>query len=202
MENLYLIVGLGNPGRAYMQTRHNAGFTVVDRLGAGWGASWQLKRDFKSRIARVTMEGQRVLLAQPQTYMNLSGQAVAGLVAYYRVGLERMLVILDDADLPVGALRLRPRGSSGGHHGLESIEAQLGTRDYPRLRVGIGGRGDGPREISGHVLGRFNAGEAEWMERVFRRAAEQAMCWLREGVSVAMTRYNGMVQQTEQETTE
>lgn len=197
MEHLYLIVGLGNPGRAYVQTRHNAGFTVVDRLGAGWGASWQLNRDFKSRIARVTTEGRRVLLAQPQTYMNLSGQAVAGLVAYYRVGLERLLVILDDADLPVGGLRLRPRGSSGGHHGLESIEAHLGTRYFARLRVGIGGRGDGPREITGHVLGRFTAGETEWMERVFGRAAEQAMCWLREGMSVAMTRYNGMVQQTE-----
>jgi peptidyl-tRNA hydrolase, PTH1 family len=202
MENLYLIVGLGNPGRAYMQTRHNAGFAVVDRLGAGWGASWQLNRDFKSRVARVTTQGRRILLAQPQTYMNLSGQAVAGLVTYYRVGLDRLLVILDDADLPVGGLRLRPRGSSGGHHGLESIEAHLGTRDFARLRVGIGGRGDGPREITGHVLGRFTAEEAEWMERVFGRAVEQAVCWLRDGVGVAMTRYNGMVQQTEQETTE
>jgi peptidyl-tRNA hydrolase, PTH1 family len=202
MENLSLIVGLGNPGRAYVQTRHNAGFLVVDRLAQRWHADWQMNRGLGSRLARVTDEGRRVFLAQPQTYMNLSGHAVAGLVAYYRVGLERLLVIVDDADLPVGGLRLRPRGSSGGHHGLESIETHLGTREYARLRVGIRGRGEGPREITGHVLGRFAAQEAAWMERVFTRAAEQALCWLREGVDVAMTRYNGMVQQSEQETTE
>jgi peptidyl-tRNA hydrolase, PTH1 family len=202
MENLHLIVGLGNPGRAYTQTRHNAGFLVVERLARQWGGGWEPNRGLASRLARATVDGRRVMLAQPQTYMNLSGQAVAGLVGYYRVELERLLVIVDDADLPIGGLRLRPHGSSGGHHGLESIEAQLGTRRYARLRVGIGGRGDGPREITGHVLGRFTAVEAAWMERVFARAAEQAACWLREGVSLAMSRYNGMVQETEQEMTE
>ena len=202
MDNLYLIAGLGNPGRAYVRTRHNAGFRVLDRLGEGWGVSWRVERGMWSRVARVTDDGWRVLLAQPQTYMNLSGQAVAGLATYYRVVLERLLVIADDADLPVGMLRMRPRGSSGGHHGLESIEGRLGTREYARLRVGIGGRADGPREISGHVLGEFGVAEAAWMERVYRRAAEQARCWLREGVGVAMSRYNGMVEQTEQETTE
>jgi peptidyl-tRNA hydrolase, PTH1 family len=202
MENLHLIVGLGNPGRAYARTRHNAGFLVLERLAHQWRSGWQMNRGFESRVTLVTDGDRRVLLAQPQTYMNLSGQAVARLVDYYRVGLERLLVILDDADLPVGALRMRSRGSSGGHHGLESIEARLGTREYARMRVGIGGRDEGPREITGHVLGRFGAAEAARMERVFERAAEQAMCWLREGVSVAMSRYNGMVEQTEQEATE
>jgi peptidyl-tRNA hydrolase, PTH1 family len=202
MENLHLIVGLGNPGRGYARTRHNAGFLVLDRLAVQWRLGWQLNRDFESRLALATDGGRRVLLAQPQTYMNLSGQAVGRLVEYYRVGLDRLLVIVDDADLPVGGLRLRPQGSSGGHHGLESIEARLGTRVYARMRVGIGGRGAGPREITGHVLGRFGATEEARMERVFARAAEQAMCWLREGISAAMSRYNGMVEETEQETTE
>jgi peptidyl-tRNA hydrolase, PTH1 family len=202
MENLYLIAGLGNPGRAYERTRHNAGFRVVDRLAERWGVSWRVDRGLGSRVARVRDDGWRVLLAQPQTFMNLSGQAVAGLVTYYRVGLDRLLVITDDADLPVGMLRMRPRGSSGGHHGLESIEGRLGTREYARLRLGIGGRTEGPREISGHVLGAFGVAEAVWMERVYARAAEQAWCWVREGAGVAMSRYNGMVEQTEQEATE
>jgi PTH1 family peptidyl-tRNA hydrolase len=149
----------------------------------------------------VDREGRRVLLVQPQTYMNLSGEAVARFVAFYRVATERLLVVVDDADLALGAVRLRPRGSSGGHHGLESIERLLGTREYARLRIGIG-RNEGPRQITGHVLGRFERAEWPLVERVLDRVVEQVGCWLDAGVTVAMNRYNGVVSRTEQEMSE
>lgn len=202
MENLHLIVGLGNPGKEYERTRHNAGFLALDRLAARWSLEWAAGVKFGSRWARRDRDGRRVLLVQPQTYMNRSGDAVARYVLYYRVALERVLVVVDDADLELGAVRLKPRGSCGGHHGLESIEAQLGTREYARLRVGIGRRGEGPREITDHVLGRFNGSEWPWFGRVLDRVSEQVECWLESGVNVAMNRYNGVVPRTEQEFTE
>jgi PTH1 family peptidyl-tRNA hydrolase len=201
MENTHLIVGLGNPGKGYERTRHNAGFLAVERLGVRWRAEWSEGVRFESRWARVDRVGRRVLLVQPQTYMNLSGEAVARYVSYYRVAMERLLVIVDDADLTLGSVRLRARGSSGGHHGLESIERLLGTREYGRLRIGIG-RSAGPREITGHVLGRFERAEWPLLERVMERVVEQVGCWLESGVTVAMTRYNGVVPRTEQEMSE
>jgi peptidyl-tRNA hydrolase, PTH1 family len=202
MENLHMIAGLGNPGREYEWTRHNAGFLVVERLAKRWGADWRLDRGFDSRLAWGECGGRRALLVEPQTYMNLSGQAVAGLAGYYRVSPERLLVVVDDANLPLGGLRLRPEGSSGGHHGLESIEGRLGTRMYARQRVGIGGRADGRGAITGHVLGRFGEDELAVLERVLERAAEQVESWMRDGVGVAMNRYNGMVTDSEQESSE
>ena len=197
MENLYLVVGLGNPGKGYERTRHNAGFLAVDRLVRRWRLEWTADAVFDSRRARVDRDGRRVLMVQPQTFMNRSGDAVGRYVAYYRVALERLLVVVDDADLDLGTVRLRPRGSSGGHHGLESIERQLGTREYGRLRIGIGRRSEGPREITNHVLGRFERSEWPWFERVLDRVADQIECWLEAGMGVAMNRYNGVVAQTE-----
>src|SRR5215475_1666969 len=120
MENLYLMVGLGNPGSEYARTRHNAGFLVVDRLAETWRAPWGYEKKFNARVARVERDGNRVFLCQPQTYMNSSGETVAAMVDYYHVPLKGLLVVVDDADLPLGEIRLRPNGSSGGHHGLES----------------------------------------------------------------------------------
>jgi len=128
MENLYLIVGLGNPGADYAQTRHNAGFLLVERLAEQWRANWELERKFHSRIAKAERDGRRVLLVQPQTFMNLSGEAVGAISGFYRVPPAQVLVAVDDADLPLGEIRLRPGGSSGGHHGLESVEQHLATR--------------------------------------------------------------------------
>src|SRR5215469_13827600 len=159
MENLHLIVGLGNPGAQYKRTRHNVGFVVVEKLAERWRAEWSTEKKFNASVARTELEGRRVLLCEPQTFMNASGEAVRAIAAFYDVAATRTLVVVDDADLPVGQLRLRPGGSSGGHHGLESIEEQLGTREYPRLRIGIGRR-EGAREITGHVLGRFDSTEA------------------------------------------
>jgi peptidyl-tRNA hydrolase, PTH1 family len=191
VENLHLIAGLGNPGASYAGTRHNAGFLLVDRLASVWGASWQLEPRFKARVARREREGRKILLCEPQTFMNLSGEAVAPLAAYFQVAAERMLVVVDDADLPLGMIRMRPDGSSGGHRGLESIERHLGTRSFPRLRIGIGRKDAGQREISDYVLGRFAPEERERLEKVLTRAADQVECWLLAGIERAMNQYNG-----------
>jgi peptidyl-tRNA hydrolase, PTH1 family len=191
VENLYLIVGLGNPGADYAKTRHNAGFLVVERLAEHWQTAWSYQKKFQARLARAVRSRRSVLLCQPQTYMNSSGQAVGALQQFYDVPLARMLIVVDDADLPLGELRLRPGGSSGGHHGLESIEQLLGTRDYARLRVGIG-RQNGAREITGHVLSRFHSTERELVARVLSAAADQAECWLDSGIQKAMSQFNGV----------
>jgi PTH1 family peptidyl-tRNA hydrolase len=183
--------GLGNPGAEYAKTRHNAGFALVEKLAARWKADWKHERRFSARIAKRT-GWQRVLLCQPQTFMNLSGEAVGALKNFYQLPLKQLLVAVDDADLPLGEIRLRASGSSGGHHGLESIEQHLATREFARLRIGIG-RADGAREITGYVLARFNEDEAALMEKVLVRAAGQAECWLADGMEKAMNRFNGAV---------
>jgi PTH1 family peptidyl-tRNA hydrolase len=193
MENLYLIVGLGNPGAEYARSRHNAGFMLADRLAARWGAVWRAQEKFQARVAPAQAEGQRCLLCEPLTFMNASGTAVVALVNYYQAPLSRLLVLVDDADLPLGEIRLRGRGSSGGHHGLESIEQALGTRDFARLRLGIGRRAEDGRQITGYVLGRFRREEADLLAKVLDRAADQAACWLGAGIHQAMNRFNGPV---------
>ena len=197
MENRYLIVGLGNPGADYKKTRHNAGFLLADYLARRWQAAWELEKKFNSRIARGAVLGSKVLLGQPQTYMNLSGEAVRALVDYYRIPRSRVLLLVDDADLPLGEIRLRGKGSSGGHHGLESIEHQLGSRDYARLRLGIGRQSSEERQIKDYVLGRFTAAEFKFLECVLARAAEQVDCWLTAGIEMAMTKFNGLIKNTE-----
>src|SRR5207247_1857102 len=134
----------------------------------------------------------RVILCEPQTFMNASGEAVGAVVKFYQLPLTKLVVAMDDADLPLGEIRLRPGGSSGGHHGLESIEAHLGTRAFARLRLGIG-RQAGAREITGHVLGRLSAGEWTVMENVLARAADQLECWLAHGLQKAMSQFNGVI---------
>ena len=193
MDNLYLIVGLGNPGAEYQRTRHNVGFAVVEKLAEAWQASWGLEKKFNARLARAKRDGLRVLLSEPQTFMNASGEAVRAVTEFYELAPARVLVVVDDADLPLGQLRLRPGGSAGGHHGLESIEQHLGTREYPRLRVGIG-RLEGAREITGHVLGRFGSTEAKLADKVLTVAASQAEAWLVAGIQKAMSQFNGTVQ--------
>lgn len=192
MEPLRLVVGLGNPGRPYVGTRHNAGFSVLEILAKRWKSDWNNQARFQARIARGRWNESPVLLCQPTTFMNESGRAVGSLARFHGIDPGRLLVVVDDADLSVGWLRMRRDGSSGGHHGLESIESHLGTRLFPRLRIGIGREGE-LREIAGHVLGRFRPDEVETMEKVFLRAAEQVECWLGEGASAAMNRFNGSV---------
>jgi peptidyl-tRNA hydrolase, PTH1 family len=192
MESLHLIVGLGNPGAEYAKTRHNAGFLLAEKLAASWRADWKNERKFNARIARAERQDRRVLLCQPQTFMNASGETVGALVKFYQVPLKQLLVGVDDADLPLGEIRLRTGGSSGGHHGLESVEQHLGSREFARLRLGIGRR-DGAREITDHVLSRFDRAEMALMKKVLNRAAGQAECWLDEGIQKAMNRFNGTI---------
>jgi PTH1 family peptidyl-tRNA hydrolase len=191
MDNLHIIVGLGNPGAEYARTRHNAGFLVVEELARRWRLEWQIERKFNALLTRKPdVSGKNVVLCKPQSYMNNSGEVVAPLTAFYQVAPGRVMVVVDDADLPLGHLRLRPEGSPGGHHGLESVEQHLGTRGYPRLRVGIG-RQDAGRKIVGHVLGKFSPEEQPVLARVVSRAADQLECWLDSGLSAAMNKFNG-----------
>jgi PTH1 family peptidyl-tRNA hydrolase len=183
METLHLIVGLGNPGAEYARTRHNAGFLLVEKLATQWRADWANERKFDARMAKGERGGRKVLLCEPQTFMNLSGETV---------------VAVDDADLPLGEIRLRPAGSSGGHHGLESIEQHLGTREFARLRIGIGRRGS-VRQITGHVLGKFEATESELLEKVLDRASGQIDCWLEAGLQTAMSQFNGVIDPNNEE---
>jgi peptidyl-tRNA hydrolase, PTH1 family len=193
MENLHLIVGLGNPGGEYARTRHNAGFLLVGKLAERWHADWTYEKKFNTRIARAKRDGAETLLCEPQTFMNSSGEAVGAVTKFYRVSPKQLLVAVDDADLPLGEIRLRPGGSSGGHHGLESIEQHLGTRDFARLRIGIG-RTTGEREITNYVLGRFSAAEMALVEKVLMTARDQVECWLNDGIQKAMSRFNGNVE--------
>lgn len=191
MENQQLIVGLGNPGRDYERTRHNAGFMVLEHLAQRWKAGWKFEKKFNAQVARAALGGRRVILCQPQTFMNASGESVGTLAAFHKISPAQLLVSVDDADLPIGQIRLRPNGSSGGHHGLESIEQHLGGRDWARQRIGIGRR-DGAREITGHVLGIFGADEWKRLEKVLQKAGDQIECWLAEGIAPAMNRFNGL----------
>lgn len=191
MEDLHLVVGLGNPGADYAKTRHNAGFALADLLAKRWRAEWRAAKKFQAQVARAEPDGRKILLCEPQTTMNASGEAVGAMVNFYRLPLTGLLVAVDDADLPLGEIRLRPRGSSGGHHGLESIEQHLGSREFARLRIGIG-RADGAREITDYVLGRFSATDSVLMKKVLERAADQVECWLVGGIQKAMSQFNGV----------
>ncbi len=189
---MHLIVGLGNPGAEYAQTRHNAGFLLVEKLAAQWKADWTNERKFKARMAKSDRQGKRVLLCEPQTFMNLSGETVGEVAGFYQLPLPQLFVAVDDADLPFGEIRLRPGGSSGGHHGLESIEQHLGSREFARLRIGIG-RKDGARQITNYVLGKFEPAEQELLAKILERAANQVECWLAAGLQKAMSQFNGVI---------
>ncbi len=181
-----LVVGLGNPGRRYRGTRHNVGWEVVDRLSARWGIG-AFREEEEALVGRGEIAGVEVLLAKPLTYMNRSGEAVGGLVRRYGLQPQEVLVIYDDVDLPVGALRIRPRGSAGGHHGMASVLEVLGTQEVPRLRIGIGRpRGD----AAAYVLSRFAPEERSRIAEAVERAADAVETLLREGIQRAMDRFN------------
>jgi PTH1 family peptidyl-tRNA hydrolase len=193
MEQWHIIAGLGNPGAQYARTRHNIGFMAVEEVAKRWRAGWAKEKKLSVRMVRVDQAGRKVLVCQPDTFMNASGEAVAKVTTFYRVERQNLLVVVDDADLDFGALRLRPEGSSGGHHGLESIQQHLGSTQFPRLRIGIGRNDPASREITGHVLSQFRKDEGELLEKVLTRACDQIECWLTEGILSAMNRFNGII---------
>jgi PTH1 family peptidyl-tRNA hydrolase len=181
-----IVVGLGNPGREYAATRHNLGFMVIDELSRRYGNNERRTR-FRAELAEIFVDGEKVILVKPQTYMNLSGASVREVVSWYKSPPEGLLVVLDDIDLPFGTTRMRAKGGSGGHNGLNSIISDLGTEDFARLRIGIGrGHGQAVRQ----VLTRFNQDEERELPGVVSRAADCTLDWLRNGVIAAMNRCN------------
>lgn len=187
----FLIAGLGNPGREYAGNRHNVGFRCVERFAAVHGLSFS-KRQKKARVALGTVDDHPLVLARPRTFMNKSGQAVAPLVRFYKIPLERVLLIYDDLDLPLGTTRLRPSGGSGGHRGVRSVIQQLGSQAFARLRIGIG-RPPGRMEPADYVLQDFSAAEEELLDQVLEQAVDAIEAWLDQGIEAAMSRYNSSV---------
>ena len=188
-KNTVLIIGLGNPGEKYAHTRHNAGFEVLSRLESQYGVKLRRKLLLQGMTAEVTDGETRVVLCEPLTFMNKSGECVRRLLNRFRVPQENMLVIYDDIDLPPGKVRMRKSGGPGTHNGMRSIEACLGKTDFPRIRVGTGDRPAG-EDLAAWVLGRPGPEEREKMEAAFDRAAECARIWVREGVEKAMQEGN------------
>jgi peptidyl-tRNA hydrolase, PTH1 family len=169
MEKSLLFVGLGNPGKEYEITRHNLGFLIVEKLAEEFGASLSMQAKFEAKVAESNLAGKKIYFLLPQTYMNESGRAVARFLHFYKLSYKSVVVVVDDMDLPFGALRLKEKGGSGGHNGLKSIQACLGTQEYMRLKAGIG-RGLDPAHH--HVLGRFNEEELKQLPQVINQAVD------------------------------
>lgn len=183
-----LIAGLGNPGSRYLGTRHNIGFAVVDEMARRASVPFE-SASAAALVARIRNGEAAVLLAKPLTFMNASGDAVGGLLRYFKVELCDLLVVVDEVQLPLGRLRARARGSAGGHKGLKSIIAHVGD-EFPRLRIGVG-RGDPRRDLADHVLSRFDTDEAAEVERVTSRAADAVEMFITSGIEAVMNVYNG-----------
>ncbi len=185
----WLIVGLGNPGDKYDGTRHNAGFLAVDAL-ADKGQFRISRVKFKSLTAQGSVGGQGALVMKPTTYMNLSGEAVGEAARFYHIPPANVLVISDDVDLPLGKLRLRTGGSAGGHNGLKSIIQHLGTDQFPRIKIGVGGKPHPDYDMADWVLGRLQGEDRRVLDEAAERAAEAAACLLKDGPQKAMNRFN------------
>ena len=186
-----LIVGLGNPGRKYAGTRHNVGFDAVTALSDAFGIPLKTK-EWHGVSGRGTIAGQKVILVQPQTFMNASGECVRAYMDFYKIPAERILVICDDISLAPGNLRLRVKGSAGGHNGLKSIIAHIGTSVFPRLRLGVGEKPFG-WDLADHVLARFPKEEEPVMREVMKAVTEEIPLYLSEGAEAAMNKFNGSV---------
>jgi PTH1 family peptidyl-tRNA hydrolase len=192
-DERYLVVGLGNPGREYHDTRHNVGFRCADALVKAHGLSYDARKKSKAKTADGVIAGKRVLIAKPQTYMNLSGSSVQGLAAFYRIPAEHILVIFDDLDLPLGTLRIRQKGGSGGHRGLTDIIQRLGTQNFPRIRFGIG-RPPEKMDPAAYVLQPFDRAETSLIQATVEQAVKAVETWLTDGIDITMNRYNGTVE--------
>lgn len=188
----YLLIGLGNPGREYRDNRHNFGFMLIDRLIVRLNARG-LKVQAKAIVTTATHEDRKLILAKPQTYMNLSGQSAQGLLHFYKIPVENMLVAHDDLDLPFGTIRIRPGGGPGGQRGMASTIEQLGTKDFPRLRLGIG-RPPGRMDPSAYVLQNFSREEMKLLSEIVDRAADAALTFVTDGLNKAMNKYNGSIE--------
>lgn len=185
---MYLIAGLGNPTREYDKTRHNVGFSVIDVLADKYNIDVS-DRKHKALCGRGVIEGEKVLLLKPQTFMNLSGESIREAVDYYKIDPEEIIVIYDDISLEPGQLRIRLKGSAGGHNGIKNIIAHLGTQEFPRIKVGVGAKPP-KMDLADYVLSRFGAEEQKVMDEAFQEAAEAAVMMMTTGAERAMNHYN------------
>ena len=191
-ETTFLLIGLGNPGREYRDTRHNVGFMLIDRLAVRLDAR-SMKVQSKAIVTSATHQDRKLILAKPQTYMNLSGHSAQGLLNFYKVLVENMIVAHDDLDLPFGTIRIRPKGGPGGQKGMASTIEQLGTDGFPRLRIGIG-RPPGRMDPAAYVLQNFSKEEMKILSEIIDRAADAALEFVINGINIAMNKYNGSIE--------
>jgi len=188
LEDLYIIVGLGNPGKRYENTRHNVGFDTIDYLSAKYGIKVS-KLKHKALIGDGSIQGTRVLLVKPQTFMNLSGESVRDIVEWYRAPLQNVIIIYDDTDLPPGRVRIRPKGSSGTHNGMKSVIYQLQSDEFPRIRIGIGKRPEN-WDLADYVLSKINVEERKLIDESILKAAQAVVEITKSGIEAAMNVYN------------
>ena len=186
-----VIAGLGNPGAEYASTPHSIGFEVVDAVARYMGAEWKASSSFKGELASGMLEGVKVLLVKPQTYMNLSGDSVSPVMRYHNSSVADLLVVSDDIDLPVGKMRIRRGGGAGGHNGLKSIIERAGSPDFTRLRLGVGRDAHNRANVVGHVLGKFAPEDRKVMDEVVAEAVKAVVAIESENLETAMNRYNG-----------
>ena len=186
----WLIVGLGNPGREYERTRHNAGFRAVDLLADKLGCKID-RLKYQGLYCQPTYGGRKLFFLKPQTYMNLSGRSVLQLSAYFNIPPQRIIVLFDDISLPPGRLRIRGDGSAGGHNGIKSIISEVGSQDFPRVKIGVGGKAHPDQDLAEHVLSGFSAKEEKDLQSALERAADAALMIMDKGVAEAANRYNG-----------
>ena len=191
-DNTFLIIGLGNPGREYRDTRHNFGFMLIDRIAVRLNARG-MKMQSKAIVMDTRYEDKKLILAKPQTYMNLSGQSVQGLAHFYKIPNENLIVVSDDLDLPFGTIRIRGTGGPGGQRGLGSIIEKLGTKDVPRLRLGIG-RPPGRMDPAAYVLQNFSKDDMKELSGVLDRGADAVFAFIDHGLNKAMNDFNGSVE--------
>ena len=187
----FLIIGLGNPGREYRNNRHNIGFMLIDRLAVALNAQ-KVSMQSKAIVTSVLDGVRKIILAKPQTYMNLSGRSVQGLINFYKLPLDRLLIAHDDLDLPYGTIRLRPGGGPGGQKGMASTIDYLGTNQFPRLRLGIG-RPPGRMDPAAYVLQDFSREDVKVLPEILDRAAQAVQSYIQDGLDIAMNRFNGAV---------
>ena len=187
----WLLVGLGNPGSKYESTRHNMGFLAVDGLARRKGFRFNKLR-FRAWTAEWMVNGEKVLVMKPQTYMNLSGEAVREAVQFYKIPADHVLVIYDDVSLPVGKLRVRPTGSAGGHNGIKSIISALGTDQFPRVKIGVGAKPSPDYDLADWVLGTVPKADQPALHTALEHAADAALCLIEDGVQAAESRFNGL----------
>ena len=189
-KETWLIVGLGNPGKEYARTRHNCGFRALDILADKLGCKVD-KGKFQGLYGQCSYRGRKLLLLKPQTYMNLSGRSVLQLSAYFHVPPQRIIVMFDDISLEPGRLRIRSDGSAGGHNGIKSIISELGSQDFPRVKIGVGSKPAQEYDLADWVLSSFSALEEKALVPALERAADAALCIMEQGVPEAANRYNG-----------